>query len=76
MDLWQEFTKKRVGIDRFVVNGLVFAAFGVVWWVLGLVFDSSSFMRPMAVFFVVVGLAMAGVASVVIAYRKRDGASH
>lgn len=74
MDLWREFTKKREGIDRFVVNGLAFAVVGVGMGVLSLVFDGSPFfVRSLAVSFVVVGMAMAGVASVVIAYRKNDG---
>ncbi len=76
MNVWREFTKKREGTDRFVVNGLAFAIVGVGWWVLSLVFDDSFLMRSMSVSFVFIGLAMAGVASVVIAYRKRDGASH
>ena len=77
MDLWREFTKKREGIDRFVVNGLAFAVVGVGVGVLSLVFDGSRlFMRSLAVSFVVVGLAWAGVASVVIAHRGSDNPEH
>ncbi len=76
MNVWREFTKKREGTDRFVVNGLVIAVVGVGWLALDLVFDSSLFMTTMSVTFIFVGLTMAGVASIVIAYRKRDGASH
>jgi hypothetical protein len=74
MDLWREFTRKREGTDRFVVNGLAFAVVGVGMGVLSLVLDGSFPSRAMAVSFVVVGLSMAGVAGVVIAYRKSDGA--
>jgi hypothetical protein len=74
-NLWREFTKKRDDIDRFVVNGLAFAAVGVGMGVLSLVFNGSTFfMRSLAVSFVVVGLCTAGVASVVIAYRKSASA--
>ena len=74
MDLWREFTKKREGTDRFVVNGLAFAVVGVGMGVLSLVFDNSFFLRSMAVSIVIVGLSMAGVAGVVVAYRKSDSA--
>jgi len=74
MDLWREFTKKREGTDRFVVNGLAFAVVGVGMGVLSFVFDNSFLMRSMSVSFVVVGLSMAGVAGVAIAYRKSDSA--
>jgi hypothetical protein len=76
MNVWREFTKRREGIDRFVVNGLAFAAVGVGYGLLNLVFDGSLFMWSMSVSFVLIGLASAGVASIVIAYRKRDGAGH
>ncbi len=72
MDVWREFTKKREGTDRFVVNGLAFAVLGVGMGVLSLVFDNSFLLRAMSVSWVFVGLAMAGGAGIVIAYRKRD----
>ena len=71
MNVWREFAKKREGTDRFVVNGLAFAIVGVGMGVLSLVFDSF-LLRSMSVSWVFVGLAMAGGAGVVIAYRKRD----
>ena len=71
-----EVTKKREGIDRFVVNGLSFALVGVGWWVLSLVIDGPFLMRSLVVSFVLVGRSSAGAAMLVIAYRKSDGASH
>jgi hypothetical protein len=76
MNVWREFAKKREGTDRFVVNGLAFAVVGVGMGVLSLVFDWSFLLRSMSVSFVFIGLTIAGVASVVIAYRKRDGTGH
>jgi hypothetical protein len=74
MNVWSEFTKRREGIDRFVVNGLSFALVGIGMGVLSSMIDDSFFMTSLAVSFVVIGLSTAGVAAIVIARRKRHGA--
>jgi hypothetical protein len=74
MNVWREFTKRREGIDRFVVNGLSFALVGIGMGALSFIIDDSFFMRSLAGSFVVIGLSTAGVAAIVIAHRKRDGA--
>jgi len=76
MDLWREFTKKREGPERFVASGLGVAIAGTGGWLLSVVIDSDDAMRTLAVTFVVVGLLFVGFGMAVIAYRKRDGASH
>jgi hypothetical protein len=75
MNVWREFTKRREGVDRFVVNGLSFALVGIGMGALSFIPDNSFFLRSLAVSFVVVGLSTAGVAAIVIDHRKRYGAN-
>ena len=75
MNVWDEFTKRREGIDRFVVNGLSFALVGIGMGVLNSMIDDSLFVTSLALSFVVIGLSTAGVAAIVIAHRRRYGAA-
>lgn len=60
MNIWRELTKKRTGIERFVVNGLAIAIVGGVFGTWAVVQGNP--IPPVSVWFVIVGLVFAGVA--------------